>query len=58
MSNHIKRKTLDEDDIARECDAIRALGFEHLLLVTGEHQNKVGMDYFRRHLPAMRQYLS
>ena len=28
------------------------MGFEHLLLVTGEHQAKVGMDYFRRHLPA------
>lgn len=30
------------------------LGFEHLLLVTGEHQGKVGMDYFRQHLPAIR----
>lgn len=29
-------------------------GFEHLLLVTGEHQGKVGMDYFRQHLPAIR----
>jgi 2-iminoacetate synthase len=24
------------------------LDFEHLLLVTGEHQTKVGMDYFRQ----------
>ncbi len=51
MSNRIKRKTLDEADIARESAAIREMGFEHLLLVTGEHQAKVGMDYFRRHLP-------
>ena len=49
MSNRIKRKTLNETDIIRECAAIRELGFEHLLLVTGEHQAKVGMDYFRRH---------
>lgn len=55
MSNRIKRKTLDEDEITRECAAIRELGFEHLLLVTGEHQAKVGMDYFRRHLPAIRR---
>lgn len=55
MSNHIKRKTLDENEIARECAAIRAMGFEHLLLVTGEHQTKVGMDYFRRHIPAIRR---
>lgn len=31
------------------------MGFEHLLLVTGEHQGKVGMDYFRQHLPAIRR---
>ncbi|MEN0582022.1 2-iminoacetate synthase ThiH [Phytobacter palmae] len=55
MSNHIRRKTLDESDIARECAAIREMGFEHLLLVTGEHQGKVGMDYFRRHLPTIRR---
>lgn len=55
MSNRIKRKTLDEAEIARECAAIREMGFEHLLLVTGEHQSKVGMDYFRQHLPAIRR---
>jgi len=58
MSNRIKRKTLDEHEIARECDAIREMGFEHLLLVTGEHQGKVGMDYFRQHVPAIRRRFS
>lgn len=58
MSNKLKRKTLDEAEIERECVAIRALGFEHLLLVTGEHQTKVGMDYFRQHLPAIRRHFS
>nr|WP_154325456.1 2-iminoacetate synthase ThiH [Pantoea sp. 201603H] len=58
MSNRIKRKTLDGEEIARECAAIRAMGFDHLLLVTGEHQTKVGMDYFRQHLPAIRQRFS
>lgn len=55
MSNRIKRKTLDADEIERECAAIKALGFDHLLLVTGEHQSKVGMDYFRHHLPTIRR---
>lgn len=55
MSNKIKRKTLDKEEIARECAAIRAQGFSHLLLVTGEHERKVGMDYFRQQLPAIRQ---
>ncbi|SMG60995.1 2-iminoacetate synthase ThiH [Cedecea sp. NFIX57] len=58
MSNKLKRKTLDEAEIERECEAIRKLGFEHLLLVTGEHQTKVGMDYFRQHLPAIRSRFS
>lgn len=58
MSNRLKRKTLNEQEIERECEAIRKLGFEHLLLVTGEHQTKVGMDYFRQHLPAIRRRFS
>lgn len=58
MSNHIKRKTLDAAEIARECDALREMGFKHLLLVTGEHQSKVGMNYFREHLPAIRARFS
>lgn len=58
MSNRIKRKTLDAAEIERECAAIKKLGFEHLLLVAGEHQTKVGMDYFRRHLPQIRSHFS
>ncbi|MCG8710829.1 2-iminoacetate synthase ThiH [Brenneria sp. 4F2] len=58
MSNHIKRKTLDDEEILRECAAINALGFNHLLLVTGEHQRKVGMDYFRRVFPLIRPHFS
>ncbi|KGT87154.1 thiamine biosynthesis protein ThiH [Erwinia typographi] len=58
MSNRIRRKTLDAGEIARECEAIRAMGFDNLLLVTGEHQAKVGMAYFREHLPAIRQQFS
>lgn len=58
MSNKLKRKTLNAPEIERECEAIRKLGFEHLLLVTGEHQTKVGMDYFRQHLPTIRRQFS
>ncbi|MEC5321092.1 2-iminoacetate synthase ThiH [Brenneria populi subsp. brevivirga] len=58
MSNHIKRKTLDEEEILRECAAIKKLGFDSLLLVTGEHQRKVGMDYFRRVFPLIRPQFS
>ncbi|WP_234407714.1 2-iminoacetate synthase ThiH [Morganella morganii] len=58
MSNHIKRKTLTPAEIHSECKAIKALGFDSLLLVTGEHQRKVGMDYFRETFPLIRDYFS
>lgn len=58
MSNRIRRKTLNAEEIKRECAAIRAMGFDQLLLVTGEHQTKVGMDYFRQHLPDIRACFS
>lgn len=54
----MKRKTLDAAEIERECLAIKAPGFEHLLLVTGEHQAKVGMNYFRQYIPAIRAHFS
>lgn len=55
MSNRIKRKTLDEADIVRESVVIREMGFEYLLLVIGEYQAKVGMDYFRRYFFVLRE---
>ncbi|OSN04188.1 2-iminoacetate synthase ThiH [Lonsdalea iberica] len=58
MSNRIKRKILNDEEIQRECRAIRQLGFDQLLLVAGEHQGKVGMDYFRRVLPLIRPHFS
>lgn len=58
MSNKIKRKTLNNSEIANECATIRKMGFDSLLLVTGEHQGKVGMDYFRQSIPLIRNYFS
>ncbi|MFB0767218.1 2-iminoacetate synthase ThiH [Aeromonas salmonicida] len=58
MSNRLKRKTLNSDEIERECLALKARGFGSVLLVTGEHETKVGMDYFREHLPRIRRHFS
>ncbi|PPI88329.1 2-iminoacetate synthase ThiH (plasmid) [Candidatus Pantoea edessiphila] len=57
-SNRIKRKILNEQEIIKECEVIRAKGINNFLLVTGEHKNKVGMDYFRRYIPLIRNYCS
>lgn len=58
MSNKIKRLTLAPQQVEAECRAIKALGFDTILLVTGEHEQKVGMDYFATVLPIIKQHFS
>lgn len=56
MSNKLKRKVLDEAEVRAECLVIQQMGYESLLLVTGEHESKGGMAYFRRMLPVVKPY--
>ncbi len=58
MSNRLKRKTLNSEEIERECLAIKARGFDSVLLVTGEHEHKVGLAYFREVMPIIRRHFS
>ncbi|MBL0680140.1 2-iminoacetate synthase ThiH [Aeromonas dhakensis] len=58
MSNRLKRKTLNNEEIERECLAIKARGFDSVLLVTGEHEHKVGLAYFREVMPIIRRHFS
>lgn len=53
MSNPIRRKVLTEDEIVTEAEALRARGFEHLLLVAGEAPKVAGVDYYSRALTAL-----
>lgn len=46
-SNKIKRKTLDKQEILQEIQSIKNLGFEHILLVTGEHKSKTDFNYIK-----------
>lgn len=55
MENRIKRKTLSETEIRAEIAAIKQMKFDSVLLVTGEHETKVGMNYFRQMLPIIKQ---
>lgn len=52
--NHINRKTLTDEEILNEGKAIRELGFEHILLLTGEHPKECGFDYLRRAISLLR----
>jgi 2-iminoacetate synthase len=58
MSNKIKRKILNKQEIQQEIDIIKDFGFDAILLVTGEHESKVGVDYFAKVLPHTKQYFS
>jgi 2-iminoacetate synthase len=58
MSNKIKRKILNKQEIQQEIDIVKSFGLDAILLVTGEHETKVGVDYFAEVLPHMKQYFS
>ena len=44
-TNKIKRIILSDEQILQEVTAIKQMGYEHILLVTGEASKKVGVDY-------------
>lgn len=58
VNNKLERRTLDQQQIMREVQAIKAHGFEHLLLVTGEAHRKVGVDYFEQVLEWVRPHFA
>lgn len=56
--NKIKRKILSFDEVVTEAKAIKKLGYEHLLLVTGEAPNRAGIDYLKKVFELVRPYFS
>lgn len=58
LNNKIKRKTLSEHEIELECKTLKKLGFDRILLVTGEAFKTVGMAYFLKSLEIVRSYFS
>ncbi len=46
FNNKIKRKTLSGEEILLEVEEIKKHGFKHILLVTGEANQLVHVDYF------------
>lgn len=48
LDNKVKRKTLIEKEILQEVEVIKKNGFNHILLVTGESNHTVHVDYFKK----------
>jgi len=58
LDNKIPRKTLTAIELLQEIAALKQMGFQHVLLVTGEAQQTVGMDYFRKVLPLVKRHFA
>ena len=58
LDNNIRRKTLNKAQILKEVEAIKAMGYNHVLLVTGEANQKVGMGYFKKAISLIKPYFS
>ncbi len=56
--NKIERKTLSDDEIMAEVAVIKSLGYDHVLIVTGEANKTVGMDYFKNALNLIKPHFS
>ncbi len=58
LDNRIERKTLNPHQFMREVKTVKAMNYDHILLVTGEAQKTVGMPYFREALKLARPHFS
>ncbi|MCW3160937.1 2-iminoacetate synthase ThiH [Chryseobacterium oryctis] len=46
LDNQIKRKTLSDTELMVEATVLKSMGINHVLLVSGEANKTVGIDYF------------
>ncbi|MCH8330107.1 MAG: 2-iminoacetate synthase ThiH [Bacteroidetes bacterium] len=58
LTNDIPRITLNDKQIREEIDVIKRYGYDHILLVSGEANKTVGVDYFINALKIARAHFS
>ncbi|MGO0308120.1 2-iminoacetate synthase ThiH [Endozoicomonas acroporae] len=58
LGNKIRRKTLKMDELDREVAAIKKMGFDHILLVTGEAPGTVGVSYIKSVIERLRPHFA
>lgn len=56
--NKVRRKTLSPMEIMQEVAVIKAMGYEHVLLVTGEANLTVNVAYFKKVLDLIRPHFA
>lgn len=58
MTNKIRRRTLSDKEILQEVKHIKNLGYDHILLVTGEANKTVGVSYIKHAIDLIREHFS
>ncbi|AQX05342.1 thiamine biosynthesis protein ThiH [Elizabethkingia meningoseptica] len=58
LDNKIRRRTLSNTEIIIEAMALKAMGINHVLLVSGEANKTVGIDYFLNAVNLLRPYFA
>ncbi len=58
LHNKIKRTTLTDAQIIKEAEVIKALGYDHVLLVTGEANKAVGVVYLQHSIRLLKPYFA
>jgi 2-iminoacetate synthase len=58
FTNKLPRRTLTEAEVLQEVAVIKAMGYDHVLLVTGEANQTVGVPYFKKVLEWIRPHFS
>jgi 2-iminoacetate synthase len=58
LDNKIPRRTLAGTEILQEVEALKQMGYDHVLLVTGEANKTVGIDYLQQAVKLIRSHFS
>jgi 2-iminoacetate synthase len=58
FDNKLRRVTLTDEQILKEVEVIKSYGYDHVLLVTGEANHTVGVEYFKKVLRLLRPHFS
>ena len=58
LTNKIPRRTLTDAEIIKEVEFLKKKGYDHILLVTGEANKTVGVDYIKNAIKIVKLYFS
>ena len=58
MTNAIPRRTLTDNEILKEVRFLKQKGYDHILLVTGEANRTVGVDYIKNAIELIKSQFS